>query len=118
MNILQQVQNFEKKISGRIYYEYDMKRLNWFNLGGPAKIFFKPNTLDDLIIFLKNFSNILPIRVLGVGSNTLIRDGGYNGIIIKLGKNFSLLCSTYKTVEEHKIIKYIGLFLQDAVIWS
>ena len=91
MNILKQVQNLSKKISGKIYFKYNMKHLNWFNLGGPAKIFFKPNTLDELIIFLKKFSNILPIKVLGVGSNTLIRDGGYDGIIIKLGKNFSHL---------------------------
>ena len=42
-----------KKISGKIYYEYDMKHLNWFNLGGPAKIFFKPNTLEELVILLK-----------------------------------------------------------------
>ena len=91
MNILQEVQDLSKKISGKIYYEYSVKHLNWFNLGGPAKIFFKPNTLDELIIFLKKFSNTLPIKVLGVGSNTLIRDGGYDGIIIKLGKNFSHL---------------------------
>jgi len=91
MNILKQVQDLSKKLSGKIYYEYDMKNLNWFNLGGKAKIFFKPNTLEELIFFLKKFSSILPIKVLGVGSNTLIRDGGYKGVIIKLGRNFSHL---------------------------
>ena len=91
MNILDQVKDISKKLSGNIFYEYDMKNLNWFNLGGPAKVFFKPNKLEELIIFLKKFSNILPIKMLGVGSNTLIRDGGYNGVIIKLGKNFSHL---------------------------
>ena len=91
MNISKQVQNLSKKLSGKIYYEYDMKRLNWFNLGGPAKVFFKPNTLEELIFFLKKFSNSLPIKILGVGSNTLIRNGGYDGVIIKLGKNFSHL---------------------------
>ena len=63
--------------------------MNWFNLGGPAKVFFKPNTLQELIFFLKRFSNRLPIKVLGAGSNTLIRSGGYNGVIIKIGKYFS-----------------------------
>ena len=91
MNISKQVQDLSKKLPGKIYYEYDMRRLNWFNLGGPTKVFFKPNTLQELIFFLKNFSNSLPIKVLGVGSNTLIRDGGYDGVIIKLGKNFSHL---------------------------
>ena len=91
MNISKQVQNLSKKLSGKIYYEYDMKHLNWFNLGGPAKVFFKPNTLEELIFFLKKFSNSLSIKVLGAGSNTLIRNGGYDGVIIKLGKNFSHL---------------------------
>ena len=91
MNISNQVQDLSKKLSGKIYYEYDMKHLNWFNLGGPAKVFFKPNTLEELIFFLKKFSKSLPIKVLGVGSNTLIRNGGYDGVIIKLGRNFSHL---------------------------
>jgi len=91
MNISKEVQDLSKKLSGKIYYKYDMKHLNWFNLGGPAKVFFKPNTLEELIFFLKKFSNSLPIKVLGVGSNTLIRNGGYDGVIIKLGKYFSHL---------------------------
>ena len=91
MNISKQVQDLSKKLPGKIYYEYDMRRLNWFNLGGPTKVFFKPNTLEELIFFLKKFSNSLPIKVLGVGSNTLIRNGGYDGVIIKLGKYFSHL---------------------------
>jgi len=46
MNISKQVQDLSKKLPGKIYYEYDMSRLNWFNLGGPTKVFFKPNTLQ------------------------------------------------------------------------
>jgi len=91
MNILKQVKDLSKQLSGKIYYEYVMKHLSWFNLGGPAKIFFKPNTLEELIFFLKKFSTSLPVKILGAGSNTLIRDGGYHGVIIKLGKNFSHL---------------------------
>ena len=64
MNISKQVQDLSKKLSGKIYYEYDMKRLNWFNLGGPTKVFFKPNTLEELIFFLKNFSNSLQSKLL------------------------------------------------------
>ena len=56
MNISKQVQNLSKKLSGKIYYEYSMRHLNWFNLGGSAKVFFKPNTLEELIFFFwKNF---------------------------------------------------------------
>ena len=46
MNISKQVQYLSKQLPGKIFYEYDMKQLNWFNLGGPAKVFFKPNTLQ------------------------------------------------------------------------
>ena len=53
MNISKQVQDLSKKLLGKIYYKYDMKRLNWFNLGGPAKVFFKPNTLEELIFFFE-----------------------------------------------------------------
>ena len=100
MNISKQVQDLSKKLSGKIYYEYDIKQLNWFNLGGLAKVFFKPNTLQELIFFLKKFSNNLPIKVLGAGSNTLIRSGGYNGVIIKLGKYFSHLTR----LDDHTLI--------------
>jgi len=51
MNISKLVQDLSKKLPGKIYYEYDMRRLNWFNLGGPTKVFFKPNTLEELIFF-------------------------------------------------------------------
>ena len=51
MNILQLVKDISKNLSGKIYYEYNMKHLNWFNLGGPAKVFFKPDTLEELIFF-------------------------------------------------------------------
>ena len=91
MNISEQLQKISKKLPGTISYKKNMKNLNWFNSGGPAKVFFSPNKLEELVFFLKNFSNQLPIKVLGVGSNTLIRDGGYDGVIIKLGKNFSHL---------------------------
>ena len=53
MNIPKQVQDLSKKLLGKIYYEYDMRRLNWFNLGGLTKVFFKPNTLEELIFFFK-----------------------------------------------------------------
>ena len=53
MNISKQVQDLSKKLPGKINYEYDMRRLNWFKLGGPAKVFFKPNTLEELIFFFE-----------------------------------------------------------------
>ena len=89
MNILKEVENFSKNISGKIFLNYNLNKSNWFAIGGPAKVYFKPDTLEELIKFIKKFKNSLPIKVIGVGSNILVRDGGYEGVIIKLGKNFS-----------------------------
>ena len=80
---------FSKKIKSKFHFNYNLKKLNWFNIGGEAKVFFNPENLNDLSIFLKNFGNEKNIFVLGAGSNVLIDDGTYDGIFIKLGKNFS-----------------------------
>ena len=76
---------------GEIHFEYDLKKLNWFNIGGKAKIFFKANTLKGLIEFLKVYKKRGKIFVLGAGSNVLITDGVFNGAVIKLGKSFQNL---------------------------
>tara|TARA_B100000686_G_scaffold348170_1_gene438578 strand:+ start:103 stop:756 length:654 start_codon:yes stop_codon:yes gene_type:complete len=84
-------QNIKNKISGKISFNENLSKLSWFNLGGPAKIIFRPNDLKELSFFLKEINNKCDIKVLGAGSNTLIRDGGFNGAIIKFGKSFSHL---------------------------
>ncbi len=76
---------FEKNIE----FEKDLKKKNWFNIGGKAKIFYKANSLKELINFLKILNNEERIFVLGAGSNILISDNLFDGIIIKLSKNFS-----------------------------
>ena len=91
MNLISQIEEIKNKISGKIYFDESLSKYSWFNLGGPAKVIFKPKNLNELAIFLKNIKGFDKIKVLGVGSNTLIRDGGFNGIIIKLGKSFSHL---------------------------
>ena len=53
MIILDEIKNVSKKLPGQIFYEHSMKILNWFNLGGAAKVFFEPKTLEELIFFLK-----------------------------------------------------------------
>ena len=83
------LKNFSKKTNGKLLFDYDLKKTNWFNIGGKAKAFFKPENLEDLISFLKNFGNKEKIFILGVGSNILIKDQGFDGVVIKLGKNFS-----------------------------
>ena len=89
MNTIKKVKEFNKSIIGSFFYDYDLKKTNWFGLGGAADFFFKKNSLNELITFVKTFNQDFPIKIIGAGSNILIRDGGFKGAIIKLGKNFS-----------------------------
>ena len=85
----EELKKFSNEVSSKIYFDYDLKKSNWFNIGGKAKIYFRPDNLPDLIMFLKRFGNKEKIYILGAGSNTLISDNTYNGAVIRLGKNFS-----------------------------
>ena len=76
-------------IDGDIFFDQSIKKLNWFNIGGKTKVFFKANNLNELIKFLKIVNNQEKIFILGAGSNTLISDDLFDGIVIKLGKNFN-----------------------------
>jgi UDP-N-acetylmuramate dehydrogenase len=82
-------ENFSKQIKGKFFFNYDLKKTNWFNIGGKAKVYFKPESLNELISFLKEFGKTEKFFILGAGSNILINDGIFNGVVIKLGKNFS-----------------------------
>jgi UDP-N-acetylmuramate dehydrogenase len=77
------------KVRGRYTYDESLSKYVWFKVGGPADVIFKPADLDDLIFFLKHKSDALDIFTLGVGSNVLIRDGGMNGVVIRLGRGFT-----------------------------
>ena len=83
------IEVFAKQIKSELKFDYNLKKLNWFNIGGDAKVFFKPDNLDDLVTFLKTFGKSEKIFVLGAGSNILITDNKFNGFVVKLGKNFS-----------------------------
>ncbi len=86
------IKNFENKLKnfkGKIYFNYNLKKLNWFNIGGETKIYFKPDTLQNLIEFLKLYKKEEKLFVLGAGSNVLFKDDLFEGAIIKLSKNFS-----------------------------
>ncbi len=72
-----------------LYLNEDLAKYNWFNSGGSAEIFFRPNKINELSEFLKR--NKKKVNVLGAGSNILIRDGGLKGVTIKLSSKFSFL---------------------------
>ena len=89
MDLISQIKEIKNKISGKILFGESLSKYSWFNLGGPAKVIFSPKNLNELSFFLKNLKGSNKIKVLGLGSNTLIRDEGFDGIIIKFGKSFS-----------------------------
>jgi len=85
----EELKKFSNEVRSKICFNYDLKNSNWFNIGGKAKIYFRPDNLPDLILFLKKFGNKEKIHILGAGSNTLISDNTFDGVVIKLGTNFS-----------------------------
>ena len=75
-----------------IYKNEKLSKYSWFGLGGFAKIFFKPKSALDLKKFLEKYNKKnKKIHILGAGSNTLFRDSGFNGVIIKLGAGFNYI---------------------------
>ena len=72
-----------------IKFDYNLKKKNWFNIGGKTKIYFKAKNLKDLIRFLKIIKNEEKFFILGGGSNTLISDKTFDGVVIKLSNNFN-----------------------------
>ena len=91
-------EELKAKFGKRILIDEKLSNYSWFNLGGPADLFFKPGSIEDIIYF---FEILKPqtFTVIGAGSNTLIRDGGIKGITIKLSSAFS-----YTNLESENII--------------
>jgi len=77
------------EFNDNVKFDYDLKKKNWFNIGGKTKIYFKASNLKDLIKFLTKIENKEKIFILGGGSNTLITDKTYDGVVIKLTNNFN-----------------------------
>ena len=88
---LKDLEEFSKRVPGKLLFDYNLNKSNWFNIGGKTKVYFKPENLTDLVNFLKLFNKRGKIFVLGAGSNVLFQDSCFDGVVIKLGKNFSKL---------------------------
>jgi UDP-N-acetylmuramate dehydrogenase len=87
--LLDEIKKFSREKNIKFDFDYDLKKNNWFNIGGKTRVYFKPESLQNLVEFLKKFGNKEKIFILGAGSNTLINDNIFDGIVIKLTKNFS-----------------------------
>ena len=77
------------EFSENVKFDYNLKKKNWFNIGGNTKIYFKAENLKELIKFLKIIGNKEKLFILGGGSNTLITDKTYDGVVVKLSNNFN-----------------------------
>jgi len=77
------------KTRGRMRENADLAKINWFQVGGRAEVLFKPEDAGDLAEFFAGKPNDIPTTIIGVGSNLLIRDGGIDGVVIRLGRGFA-----------------------------
>jgi len=87
-------------VKGEYKRDYNLKHLTWFKVGGNAEVFFKPVDSEDLASFLVQNNQKLPITIFGAGSNIIIRDGGIEGVTVKLGQNFSNI----ESIDDHLIV--------------
>lgn len=78
-------------VRGRLSANAPLGHLTWFGVGGPAEVLFKPADRGDLVSFVKACPSDIPVTVLGVASNVIIRDGGIPGVVVRLGREFGEL---------------------------
>ena len=77
------------ELKGRLAANVALADITWFRVGGPAQVLFSPADEADLAYFLKSRPSGLPVTVIGLGSNLLVRDGGVPGVVIRLGRGFA-----------------------------
>jgi UDP-N-acetylmuramate dehydrogenase len=82
-------QNHLPEIKGSYKENAPLSHYTWFKVGGKAEILYKPYDLEDLCVFLKEIDKSVPLSLIGAGSNIIIRDGGIDGVVIRLGRNFN-----------------------------
>jgi UDP-N-acetylmuramate dehydrogenase len=76
-------------VRGRLARDEPLAPFTWLRVGGPAELLFLPADEEDLATFLAGLDPDIPLHVLGVGSNTLVRDGGVEGVVVRLGRAFA-----------------------------
>ena len=77
------------RLRGRLIANQPLAELTWFRVGGPAQVLFMPEDEEDLSYFLAHLPPEIPVTVIGLGSNLIVRDGGVPGAVIRLGRGFS-----------------------------
>jgi UDP-N-acetylmuramate dehydrogenase len=87
------------KVRGRYQFDVPLGPTTWFQVGGPAQVTFKPADIQDLCFFLQNRPDNVPLHVIGVASNLLVRDGGVEGIVVRLGSGFTNIYVDETTID-------------------
>ena len=86
---IKELKNLLFEFGDNVSFEHDLKRKNWFNIGGKSKVFYKAENLKELVNFIKKLKGREKIFIIGAGSNTLMTDNLFDGVVIKLSRNFS-----------------------------
>jgi UDP-N-acetylmuramate dehydrogenase len=87
------------ELRGRLMANQPLAELTWFRVGGPAQVLFLPEDEADLAYFLSRLGSDIPVTVIGLGSNLIVRDGGVPGAVVRLGRGFSEI----KVEEGHRL---------------
>jgi len=77
------------KLRGRLLPNQSLAELTWFRVGGPAQVLYMPEDEEDLAYFLGALPASIPVTVIGLGSNLIVRDGGVPGVVVRLGRGFN-----------------------------
>lgn len=77
------------RVRGRLTADAPLAPVTWFRVGGPAEVMFRPADAEDLAVFLDALPDEVPVTVIGVASNLLVRDGGVPGVVVRLGRGFA-----------------------------
>ena len=112
MNKNQQILNeifLRNKVKGKYKFDYNLSKHSWFGIGGNAEIFYIPSSLEELQSVLSAKEEDIDVTVIGLGSNIIIRDGGIQGLVVKLGNGFS-------NISHNKNIVFAGAAVQDKVL--
>ena len=86
-------------LRGRLSANQPLGPFTWFRVGGPAQVYFAPEDENDLAYFLKVLPQEIAVTVIGVGSNLIVRDGGIEGVVIRLGRGFNDITTDEDTVK-------------------
>ena len=86
-------------VRGRLSADAPLAQLTWFRVGGPAEVLFRPEDREDLLAFLAAKPADVPVTVIGVASNLLVRDGGIPGVVVRLARGFAAIAAEGEEIE-------------------